>query len=193
MIPLKYIQSIKIATEVAFASHKDQKRKHAETPYVIHPARVSQLVLMYNTSEYLGAITAWLHDVIEDCGPVGQTLFENGLKKMPLTEQEKSKIVSGVYALTKDDSILPRQRKWDDAILRVMDINAPKFVKLVKICDRIDNLMDLNGFTKEFVVIYLAETNQLIDILDHARLEWVAEDEALDTLKLVYKQRLQDC
>lgn len=191
MIPIKYIQSIKIATEVAFASHKDQKRKHAETPYVIHPARVSQLVLMYNSSEYLGAITAWLHDVIEDCGPVGHTLFENGTLKMPLTEQEKSQIVSGVYALTKDDNISPRQKKWDDAIKRVMDPNAPRFVRLVKICDRIDNLMDLTGFTKDFVAIYLTETRQFIDVIGSSNFT-EPERKALDTLILVYKQKLQD-
>jgi (p)ppGpp synthase/HD superfamily hydrolase len=189
MLPIRYLQSIKIAADMAFVAHKDQKRKHIEVPFVIHPARVSELVLLYDNTEYLGAIASWLHDIIEDCGVLGKVLFDEGLVKMPISDYDKDQIRRGVEALTKNDNISPRQKKWDDALERVMDPDAPKFTKLIKMCDRIDNLSDLNGFKQSFVITYLIETSQLIDLMEKTDLT-ISENMALDTLKFMYKQKL---
>jgi guanosine-3',5'-bis(diphosphate) 3'-pyrophosphohydrolase len=190
MIPIKYLQSLKIAAETAMEAHKGQTRKYNDAPYVVHPARVAQLVLVYDNSAYKGAIIAWLHDILEDCGDKGRELVINSLTNMPLSYESKTEILTSIEALTKNDTIHPRQAKWDDCIIRIIK-DDHDFTKLVKICDRIDNLMDMVGFTKEFIKMYLAETQQLIDALDTNNLS-VAEDEALDTLIKITNKMMKE-
>lgn len=180
MISLKYLQSLKIAAETAHLAHTGQCRKHSDAPYVIHPARVAQLVLLYDNSAYKGSIIAWMHDILEDCGDNGRELVIEAISTMPLSFEAKNEILISVEALTKNDNIHPRQAKWDDCIIRILT-DDHEYTKLVKLCDRIDNLMDMVGFTKEFVKIYLDETQQFIDALDNSDLN-ISENEALETL-----------
>ena len=185
MIPYNYLQSMKIAAETAMTAHKGQCRKYNDAPYVVHPARVTQLVLIYDNTAYKGAIIAWMHDILEDCGQEGEKLVTNAIATMPLSDTIKLEIVMSIQALTKNDTIHPRQAKWDNCIARVIN-DSSNFTKLVKICDRIDNLMDMIGFTKEFMKIYLNETQQFINALNLLDLN-IAESEALDTLIQITK------
>ena len=59
---------IKTAADHASRAHKGQLRKDRKTPYITHPARVAALVGMFDGS-HVAIISAWLHDVYEDCSP----------------------------------------------------------------------------------------------------------------------------
>ena len=178
---LKYIRSIKIAAEAAALAHDGQYRKHSQVPYIAHPARVAQLVRMYNPNAHHGVITAWLHDVVEDCGEAGANIFEDAIDSMPLERVEKSAIINAVGALTKNDNIHPRSAKNTDCAFRLVSSRTPRFAVLVKICDRIDNLMDMDGFERGFVRLYLAETGILISYIESLTLDGY-EREALMNL-----------
>lgn len=158
----RYIKSLRIAAHAATDAHNGQFRKNGKTPYIVHPASVAQLVLMYDPTCYLGAVTAWCHDILEDCGLRGSAIYVEALAEMPLTSEEGNQIITAVYALTKNDTISPRGAKMEDCVARLIDDDAPPFTILVKICDRIDNLMDMEGFTSEFEKIYINETDMLI-------------------------------
>jgi (p)ppGpp synthase/HD superfamily hydrolase len=179
---LKYIRSIKIAATAAAIAHDGQYRKHTSVPYIAHPARVAQLVALYDNTEYLGIITAWLHDVLEDCGSEGAKIFEAAIDAMPLDTEEKIEIINAVGSLTKNDDIHPRAAKNTDVALRLVHDSTPRFAVLVKICDRIDNITDMDGFKEGFMRLYLMETNILISYIESLSLD-IVENEALADLK----------
>jgi len=189
MIPHGYLKSLKIAAETAMEAHKGQCRKYNDAPYVVHPARVAQLVILYDNTEYLGAITAWMHDILEDCGYKGECLVTEALYNMPLKPEQKTDLLLSIQALTKDDNIHPRQAKWDDCILRIINKDTPSFTTLVKICDRIDNLMDMEGFSNEFLKMYLKETEQFITTLRSGYLHTIYEENALHELSEIVRMK----
>ena len=140
-----------------------QTRKNNQTPYIVHPASVAQLVSLYGGSPYtLGVVSAWYHDVLEDCGESGKEIFKQSLAHTGLSLQDQMQVQSAVEALTKNDNIHPRSRKLEDAMDRVLSNDTPQFTILVKICDRIDNLMDMDGFKPGFRALYLEETDYMI-------------------------------
>lgn len=179
---LQYIESLRIAAHAATIAHADQTRKNGRTPYIVHPASVAQMVLMYDQTNYLGAIVAWYHDVLEDCGVDGAVIFVDSLNNMLLSASEKSQIELAVDVLTKDDRVSPRNAKWDDCLHRLLAVDAPHVALLVKICDRIDNLMDMDGFSPEFRKLYIEETDQMIRAIER-RLLTNPEQAAFNDLK----------
>jgi (p)ppGpp synthase/HD superfamily hydrolase len=156
------IEAIRIAAHAATVSHKRQTRKNGITPYIVHPATVSNLVALYDNQCYDGMITAWLHDVLEDCGDDGKYMMNAVMVDMPLPWERKKGIYAAVRALTKNDSISPREAKWEDNLRRLLDKEVPRYAILVKVCDRIDNLSDMDGFKEGFREIYLDETETMI-------------------------------
>lgn len=164
---LKHIEAIRLAAHAATIAHRNQKRKNERTPYIVHPATVSQLVLLYDNECYLGVISAWMHDVLEDCGEEGVNIFDALIIDLRtndlLTNDECHRVMDAVEALTKNDDIHPRSAKMADCVDRLVDPSTPRFAVLVKICDRIDNLMDMDGFKPGFVRTYMSETDQLIE------------------------------
>jgi (p)ppGpp synthase/HD superfamily hydrolase len=171
-----------MAAHAATIAHDGQFRKNKLTPYIVHPASVAQMVLMYNPTCYLGAITAWCHDILEDCGDRGMAIFIGVKMEMPLVPDESYQIGNAVKALTKDDSLSNRTVKWEDCIRRFIDDRAPPFTILVKMCDRIDNLMDMDGFTPEFKKTYIEETDMMIRAINR-RLLNRGEQNAFNDLK----------
>lgn len=167
----RYIKSLRMAAHTATIAHAGQFRKNKTTPYIVHPASVAQLVLMYNPECYLGAITAWLHDVVEDCGKKGAEDAYDTITSMPLEPYERLAILHSVEALTKDDTLPNRAIKWEDCLRRFLADDAPQFTILVKICDRIDNLMDMDGFAPGFEKIYIAETDMMIRAISRRLLD----------------------
>lgn len=168
------LESIKVASVAAAIAHDGQVRKNTKVPvpYITHPARVAFMVTYFDdTYNYTAVISAWMHDILEDCGVRGEKIFINAIDQMPLYPSDKKTIVEIVYALTKDDSIHPRAAKWQDAIDKVINEYAPSEVLLVKLCDRIDNLSDIGGFKEGFIRLYVSETTQLIEAIKRANME----------------------
>jgi (p)ppGpp synthase/HD superfamily hydrolase len=166
MFDIEDIVDIKFAAEAATLAHKGQMRKDNNTPYIAHPARVAGLVTslgyrsMYGSDLKLAVCVAWLHDVVEDTDVeiddcVNQLYY--------MSDADKKETIECVLALTKNDSLHPRKVKMQDSIDRILE--APKAAVLVKICDRIDNYMDMGYCSNDFRKVYYNETHELYDAL----------------------------
>jgi (p)ppGpp synthase/HD superfamily hydrolase len=176
--PAHRLLVIKSAADHASRAHRGQFRKDRRTPYITHPARVAGLIGTFNGS-HVAIIAAWLHDVYEDCSPEWILKTDELIDGLPLPEDERREIAAIVDALTKRNTIPGKAARLTDSLNRVLD--APPEATLVKLCDRIDNLLDSadrnGGFTKR----YLASTDEVIDNLS-VRASLYGYDVALNIL-----------
>ena len=160
--PAHRLLVIKSAADHASRAHKGQFRKDRKTPYITHPARVAGLAGIFNGS-HIAVISAWLHDVYEDCSPEWLLKTDELIAALPLPSDERQEISAIVDALTKKNTITGKAARLSDSLDRILD--APPEATLVKICDRIDNILDSadrnGGFTKR----YLASTDEVIETL----------------------------
>jgi (p)ppGpp synthase/HD superfamily hydrolase len=150
---------IKIAADHASRAHKGQLRKDRRTPYITHPARVAGLVAMFHGS-HVAIVAAWLHDVYEDCSPFWIMQTDEFIAGLPLSEDERADITVIVDALTKKNTLKGKAARLNNSLDRILD--APPEATLVKLCDRIDNLLDSGDRNGKFTKRYLASTDELI-------------------------------
>jgi (p)ppGpp synthase/HD superfamily hydrolase len=185
--PAHRLLVIKAAADHASRAHKGQFRKDRRTPYITHPARVAGLVGTFNGS-HVAIIAAWLHDVYEDCSAEWLIKTDEMIATFPLPDNERSDIAAIVDALTKKNTIPGKAARLSDSLDRILD--APPEATLVKICDRIDNLLDSadrnGGFTKR----YLASTDEVIEKLS-VRASLYDYDSALEILVRVRHANLK--
>ena len=178
---------IKSAADHASRAHRGQLRKDRKTPYITHPARVAALVGTFNGS-HTAIIAAWLHDVYEDCSPEWILKTDRMVDELPLPASERRDIAAIVDAMTKRNTIPGKAARLSDSLDRILD--APPEATLVKICDRIDNLLDSadrnGGFTKR----YLASTDEVIDKLS-VRASLYGYDPALEILVQIRTSNLK--
>jgi myo-inositol-1(or 4)-monophosphatase len=170
--------AIKTAADAATWAHRGQFRKDGKTPYVLHPQRVAERVTFFG-GDHRGIIAAWLHDVMEDCEG-GVTIVRDTLQKTGLPPEERDEIFSIVSALTKNPAITGKSEKLADSLERIN--HAPCQAILIKLCDRMDNLVDARDQGHEFLSEYLTLTDQLINALSAGAVKW-GYTRALETLK----------
>jgi (p)ppGpp synthase/HD superfamily hydrolase len=176
--PTRRMFAIKIAADHASRAHKGQFRKDRRTPYITHPARVAALVAMFHGS-HMAIVSAWLHDVYEDCTPDWITRTDQFVGSLPLPLDERADITVIVSALTKKNTIKGKAARLSNSLDRILD--APPEATLVKLCDRIDNLLDSGDRNGRFTKRYLASTDELIGKLS-MRASLYGYDPALETL-----------
>jgi (p)ppGpp synthase/HD superfamily hydrolase len=185
--PAHRLLVIKTAADHAFRAHRGQLRKDRKTPYITHPARVAGLVGIFNGS-HVAVIAAWLHDVYEDCSPEWLIKTDKLIAGLPLPDDDRKDIADIVDALTKKNTIPGKAARLTDSLGRI--VGAPPEATLVKLCDRIDNLLDSadrnGGFTKR----YLASTDEVIDTLS-VRASLSGYDAALDILVQIRNSNLK--
>ncbi|QQR70791.1 MAG: HD domain-containing protein [Methanolinea sp.] len=143
------IYAIHKAAAIAAQAHDGQYRKDKKIPAIIHPARVAGLVQAFGGG-YREVVAAWLHDVIEDTKH-GETAVAYGLSSMKLPGDDAIIVYQMITALTRDRS-LPEDDQLLDSLDRILQ--APPGATLIKICDRIDNVLDmhtLNGDLTHYV------------------------------------------
>ena len=113
----------------AFLKYGNLKRKSTDIPYIIHPIRVALILRAAGFSEFQDEnlfLAALFHDLLEDTD---------------LTFEElKTKFGDEVALIVKELS-KPDNRSKEDW-LRAFG-TASKKAKLIKMADRIDNLMDM--------------------------------------------------
>ena len=160
--PAHRLLVIKTAADHASRAHKGQLRKDRRTPFITHPARVAGLVGTFNGS-HVAIVAAWLHDVYEDCTPDWILKTDTMIADLPLPADDQADIAAIVDAMTKKNTIPGKAARLSDSLDRILD--APPEATLVKLCDRIDNLLDSadrnGGFTKR----YLTSTDEVIEKL----------------------------
>jgi (p)ppGpp synthase/HD superfamily hydrolase len=185
--PAHRLLVIKSAADHASRAHKGQFRKDRRTPYITHPARVAGLVGIFNGS-HVAVIAAWLHDVDEDCSQEWILKTDELIAGMRLPEDDRIDIAAIVGAMTKKNTLPNKADRLSDSLDRILD--GPPEATLVKLCDRIDNLLDSadrnGGFTKH----YLASTDAVIGKLS-MRASLYRYDAALDILVQIRNSNLK--
>jgi len=158
--PVRRLFAIRVAADHATRAHKGQFRKDRKTPFIVHPAKVASLTGMFGGS-HVGVIAGWLHDIYEDCTPEWITMTDVLIAGLPVLPDERTEIATIVDSLTKKNTIRGKGPRLSDSIDRILD--APPEATLVKICDRIDNLLDSAGRNGRFTKRYLISTDEIID------------------------------
>lgn len=158
------LSAILIASEAAAKAHVGQTRKDGVTPYIVHPARVATLVDHFR-GNHLAIISAWLHDVFEDCTPEACMHARETLHILPLPPEDIQSIHAIVMALTKNPD-LQKEARIPDSLDRILS-SSPEAI-LVKICDRIDNLVDADRRDSEFKVTYYRKSRLIAEKLRDA-------------------------
>jgi len=185
--PVVRMAAIKAAADHASQAHNGQMRKDRRTPYITHPARVAALTGMFGGS-HVALVSAWLHDVYEDCTPDWIRRTDAFIAGLPLPGDEKGDIAAIVDAMTKKNTIKGKAARLSNSLDRILD--APPEATLVKVCDRIDNLLDSadrnGGFTKR----YLVSTDEIIAKLE-VRPSLHGYEQALDLLKSIRNTNLK--
>jgi (p)ppGpp synthase/HD superfamily hydrolase len=156
-----FLYAIKRAADMAAKAHQGQYRDDGQTPYIVHPARVAMLVALFG-GDHRAVITAWLHDLLEECpGHKGEVFLQQALATPSLPAADREMIHDMVRSLTKDENI-PDDQRLQDSLQRI--ISAPSGATLVKLCDRLDNLTDLPDSRKN-AGKYISSTNNLVGFL----------------------------
>jgi (p)ppGpp synthase/HD superfamily hydrolase len=145
------------AIDLARHAHSGQKRKYTGQPYIYHPLRVACKVKKLGFDDKVIA-AAVLHDVIEDTDVHAQTIasycgFDVALLVSELTNASKG-------------SKLPRHKRKQ--IDRAKLATASKEAKIVKLCDRLDNLHDISLAPRDFQKLYAKESVLLVAAIGFA-------------------------
>lgn len=159
-----HLSAIQIVSEEAAKAHTGQARKDGVTPYIVHPARVAALVSRFGGS-HIAILSAWLHDVFEDCTPDACIHTRDTLHSLPLPPEDIQSIHAIVMALTKNPD-LPKEARIPDSLDRIL--SSPPEAILVKICDRIDNLVDADRRDEEFKTAYYHKSRLIAEKLRDA-------------------------
>jgi len=136
----------------------------------------------------VAVIAAWLHDVYEDCSPEWIVKTDELIDHLPLLPDERREIAAIVDALTKKNTIPKKTDRLPDSLRRILD--APPEATLVKICDRIDNLLDSADRNGGFTRHYLASTDEVIETLS-VRASLNGYETALDILVQIRNSNLK--
>ena len=143
------IERVERAYNLAKKAHKNQKRKFEKQPYIVHPERVAQKVLIYSGSEEM-VIAAILHDVVEDSNITIQVIKNE-------FGPEVSRLVS---ELTNNQRAIKKIGKTKYLIKKLNEISEEAF--LIKLLDRKDNLSDIHLAKSEFRKKYIDSTRDIL-------------------------------
>jgi (p)ppGpp synthase/HD superfamily hydrolase len=160
------------AAKFADAAHMGQLRKYTLDPYIFHPMRVAGLVCLQPLATEAMIAAAWLHDVLEDC----EQHFRN-----ELVVNFPYEVVHLVEELTNPSKKFPHLRRDERKLMdrHHLMIVSPE-AKFIKLCDRYDNLREMDLAPQNFVQIYVEESLLLLDAIklrgnDHMRARIEAE------------------
>lgn len=146
--------TLQAAIEFATIAHRGQVRKGDGRPYIMHPLSVMTRLstIKKSTNMYLLATAAVLHDTVEDCGVLIETIAE-----------KFGYYVAGlVQELTLDKSKYETIGKTK--YLQQEMVKMSSYALCIKLCDRLDNVEDMAKMDDVFKARYTKETS---DILSH--------------------------
>jgi GTP pyrophosphokinase len=127
--------------------HNAQLRKSGE-PYYMHPIAVAKMILPY-TKNTIDISAALLHDVVEDTDTNIETI----------KQYFGSRVSQIVDRLTRDR---PDGTKLSiEAIMNNAYITNDRSVLLIKICDRIHNIMTLSHMNRNKIIKKIKETYEV--------------------------------
>lgn len=150
------------AARFAEAAHRGQHRKwgHSADPYIWHPMRVAGLVSMDSRATEEMVAAAWLHDVVEDTG-------------LKLLDMKEAGFPTGVLSIVAwmTNQKTKEIRSVRKAAMAEKFRTAPWEAQLVKLADRLDNVLEMRNDPKTpagFMELYKGESKMLLGALKGA-------------------------
>ena len=142
------------ALHYAIQAHGDQQDKYMKQPYIVHPIKVAQFMIMFEQrTEVVQA--ALLHDVVED---TDKTILD-------IRKEFGDEVASLVNWLT-DQYADPAQgnrwnrKRWE----RERFIRAPAEAHTIKYADLIDNANSIWQHDKPFSKTYIREMHATLSV-----------------------------
>lgn len=141
------------ALRFATIKHKDQIRFDG-SPYINHPIRVSNNVRRFKKSKMKSELVAaaYLHDTLEDT----DTTYEELIRIFGVS------CASLVLEVTSNQEL--KQLVGKTKYLEILMKNMSSYALVIKLCDRLDNIRDLENASSLFRIKYVKET---LDILKY--------------------------
>jgi len=135
------------ALSYAFVKYDNLKRDNG-LPYVIHPIRITLILRAFGFNEFDNEdlmIGTLLHDLFEDTNITIKELESKFGKKVASIINESTKPLD-----VKKDHWLKKFK------------NYSKEAKIIKIADRIDNLLDMENWDKQRQISYLNQSKIIV-------------------------------
>ncbi len=146
------------AAKFAREKHSGQVRKHSGLGYIQHPMRVAGNVSLHPRVTEPMVAAAWLHDVVEDCGVTHEEVHDSfGYD-----------IYFMVYQLTNPSKGSKESRADRKKMDREHLKRASWSAKIIKMEDRIDNLLDMSKAKEDFKHLYVSESLLLLEVIGDA-------------------------
>lgn len=146
------------ALEYATLMHQGQYRKNG-TEYIEHPIKVAEYVSRFKISKNIETliIAAYLHDTLEDT----KTTYYDIVKKFG------PHVASLVLELTTDEDL--KNEVGKTRYLEIKMKNMSSWALVIKLCDRLANVSDLEYADKPFRNKYIKETLEIINYVVNNR------------------------
>jgi len=145
------------ALRIATSHHKGVFRRYTNEPYINHPVRVAEMLLLFGIVDQETLCAALLHDCLEDKSALGHTM-----NPRYITEATNGRVLRWVELLTNSETGNRKARKAK-AALRIM--NAPWQVQAIKLCDIMDNCKGIAQHDPDFASVYLEEKRNMIGMI----------------------------
>jgi len=154
------------AVGFAYAAHLGQKRKFTGDDYIVHPLRVGLALEPYGVTLQCAGI---LHDTIEDCGVTREDLFSVFGEQMK--GRQIANVVQEVTGPSKQIPDAPRGRRKEVDLRHLAEVSPE--AKILKMCDCMDNLRDLqhSQVPFDYLDLRLGERTRLLEVLRDAESE----------------------
>ena len=151
---------VNLSKVISFAinKHKGQKRANG-VPYIVHPLRVAELVKTHKKSSEIDVLVAaaLLHYVLEDTYTSYRELIENF-----------GEVIASIVMELTTAKYVPVLFGKDNYLSKKM-ANMTNYALVIKLCDRLDNVSDLNGVSYEKKVKTLNDTIVITNYLKENR------------------------
>lgn len=151
---------LKKVLELAKQKHDGQFRSNG-LPYIVHPVRVAKLVAQHKKSKNYKLLlsAALLHDTLEDTYTSVKELYD--------FFGENSQVPSLIVELTTA-KFVPKLIGKAEYLARKMEYMT-SYALVIKLCDRLDNITDLEGFSLEKANKTLSDTRYIVEYLKSHR------------------------
>lgn len=179
------MNTIYTAFEYARQAHQSigQVRKYSGNPYIVHPARVVEILIENGVNTPSTIEAGYLHDVIEDVYPTKPEYSLDAIEKIfgaqvrllvnELTDQYTKESYPQVNRVNRKQLEAERIAKISDEGLKI------------KLADMIDNTSDIIKNDPGFARVYLNEKQRVLNLLKD-RIEVTADQ----SLKKLYTKAL---
>ena len=172
-------EALKFAANVHEGTYRKGTKKEE---YIWHPIRVAYLVDKYKDSKSKEDLicAALLHDTIEDTVGIKLDVHND------IIEQFGIQTGSLVKELTTEEELKNLVGKI--TYLSVKLVTMTNYALVIKLCDRLDNISDLDNVSNDFKKKYLDETNKILYALLTTRNENYVTDTHLTIINDIYNK-----